>query len=165
MPSKQLISKLFVLLSTTAPMALLLVVLPPAPSFAAGKKAPPPPSPLSKLHERVERAFVRCDASLLRPVLSRRIKTFVASRALAPADGYYGADQLLLLLERLFEGRTTIRFQALAADPKPRQDGRATLPFRWISSGGDQSRREISLALILALEGAHWQIREIRDLK
>jgi hypothetical protein len=163
MPSTSLISRLFSTAAVPWLAAVLLVLLPVASSQAAEEK--PPPSPLAELHQKVERAFVRCDAALLRPVLSRRIKTFVASRALAPSDGYYGADQLLLLFERLFEGRTTVQFTALSADPKPRRDGRASLPIRWISSGSGQSRSEISLALILAKEGTDWQIREIRDQK
>ena len=145
-------------------LCAMLLVLPVAPARAAGEKQPPRSS-LDELHGRVERAFVRCDASLLGPVLSRRVKTFVASRALAPADGYYGADQLLLLFERLFEGRTTVSFTFLTADPKPRRDGRASLPIRWISSGGGRASGEVVLALILATEGADWQIREIRDQK
>jgi hypothetical protein len=152
--------------STTVRPSFAFVVLLLIP-FAAlpGADKEKPPSPLAELHQQVERAFVRCDAALLRPVLSRRSKTFVASRALAPADGYYGADQLLLLFERLFEGRTTVRFTALSPDPKPRRDGRASLPIRWTSIGSDRSRSEISLALILAREGTDWKIREIRDQK
>lgn len=137
----------------------------PVASALAAEEEKPPASPLAELHERVERAFVRCDAAQLRPILSRRVKTFVASRALTPAEGYYGADQLLLLFERLFEGRTTIRFRAITPDPKLRRDGRASLPIRWISRASGQPPSEISLALILVMEGADWQIREIRDQK
>lgn len=144
-------------------VATLLLVLSVTTAPAADEKSPR--SPLAELHGRVERAFVRCDAVPLRTVLSRKVKTFVATRALTLSDGYYGADQLLLLFERLFEGRTTIRFTALSADPKPRRDGRASLPIRWISSGRGQSRNELSLSFILALEGTDWKIREIRDLK
>ena len=92
---------------------------------------------------------------------------FVATRALAPTDGYYGADQLLILFERLFDGRTDHRSNSghFRAIRKPRRDGRASLPIRWVSSDGSESRSEVSLTLILAKEGTDWQIREIRDLK
>ena len=162
MPSTPLISRLSP--AAMSPLAgVLLLALSLAPARAAEET--PPPSPLAKLHARVERAFGRCDAGILRPLLSRRVKTFVDSRVLAPSDGYYGADQLLLLFERLFERRTTISFTALSADLKPRRDGRARLPIRWISREGGSSRNEISLTLILDTEGATWHIREIRDLK
>lgn len=163
MPSMPLIS------TPVAPMAMRLVAvmvgiaLPMTSTLAADES--PTPMPLAKLHARVERAFSRCDAAQLRPVLSRKIKTLVATRALAPSDGYYGADQLLILFERLFDGRTTIGFKALTSDPKTRRDGRASLPVRWISSDKAESRSALSLILILAKEGTDWQIREIRDLK
>jgi hypothetical protein len=140
-----------------------ILLLPAVPPGAAADE--PPASPLAGLHARVERAFARCDAGLLRPVLSRKIKTFVAAGALTETDGYYGADQLVILFERLFEGRTTLRVEALSPDPKPRRDGSASLPIRWISSGRSGSRSEIALAFILTMEGQDWQIREIRDLK
>ena len=163
MPSTPLISWLSPAATVPLSAGVLLLALALAPAHAAEETLPP--SPLAKLHARVERAFGRCDAAMLQPLLSRRVKTFVDTTVLAPSDGYYGADQLLLLFERLFHGRTTISFTALSPDPKPRRDGRASLPIRWISSDGGRSRSEISLTLILGTEGTNWQIREIRDLK
>jgi len=154
------------LVATTA-MTLVAVVALPALSFppAFAAEETPTPTPVAKLSARVERAFTRCDAAQLRPVLPRKVKMLVATRALAPSDGYYGADQLLILFERLFDGRTTIGFRAISSDPKTRRDGRASLQIRWISSDSGESRSEISLTLILVKEGTDWQIREIRDLK
>lgn len=154
----------FVATSATALVAfVVLLAVSITPALSAEET--PTPTPLAKLHARVERAFSRCDAAQLRPILSRKVKMLVATRSLAPSDGYYGADQLLILFERLFEGRTTIGFKALSTDPKTRRDGRANLPIRWISSDSGESRSELSLTLILAKEGTDWQIREIRDLK
>ena len=47
-------------------------------------------------------AFQRADADRLAASLSQRLKTYVACTALGVGDGYYGADQMHLLLRRLF---------------------------------------------------------------
>lgn len=159
---------------TVAVFQVLTVLHPAPPGFlsvfaappASDERSTPEVSPaLAALHALVERAFVRCDASALKPAFSRRGKTFVAASALSRADGYYGADQLVLLFGRLFEGRSTIRFTALAPAPRVRSDGRAVLPVAWISRGRESSRHEVRFNLIMALEGKVWHVREIRDLK
>jgi len=163
MPSTSLSNKLIV--ATVVSLLATMVGLELSPPQALAAEETTPPSPLMKLQAQVERAFGRCDAAMLRPILSRRFKTLVATRVLAPSDGYYAADQLLILFERLFEGRTTVRFKAISADSKPRGDGRASLPIRWISSDGGQSHTEVTFVLMLARYDGDWQIREIRDLK
>ena len=68
---------------------------------------------LAALHGVIEKAFVRGDAKLLRPAMSRRVKTYVASSALGASDGYYGADQTLLLFRAHpdLEGHFSVRFR------------------------------------------------------
>jgi hypothetical protein len=120
---------------------------------------------LHDLHAAIERAFVRCDTEPLRSSFSRRVKTYVASGALGVADGYYGADQILLVLGHLFAERSTIRFASLEETPRRTRDGQAVLPARWRYREEGSPEAEVGIAFTLAPEGGTWYIREIRDLK
>ena len=80
---------------------------------------------LGRLHAAIEAAFQGCDATPLGTAFSKRVKTFLTSRALGVRQGYYGADQALLILRRGFEGRTTLRFK-LGAPDDGEQIGRAS---------------------------------------
>ena len=113
----------------------------------------------------IEKSFRRCDAGRLRPAFSREVKTYVALPALGVPDGYYGADQMLLLLQRMFEGRSTVRFSINRPRARIRKDGRAVLAAKWVYRDGAVTRAELRISFVLAAEGPHWRIREIRRLK
>jgi hypothetical protein len=117
------------------------------------------------LRVSIEKAFSHCNADPLKPALSRRTKTYVALSSLGVPDGYYGADQMLLLLRRMFDDRTTIRL-AIAEQPRaPRTDGLAVLTASWVYREKGSAKREIKIAFVLASEGTVWRIREVRGLK
>ncbi len=120
---------------------------------------------LRRLHAAIERAFQRCDSSLLKTAFSPRVKTFLSSRALGIRQGYYGADQALLMLRRGFEGRTTMRFKLGPPDDAAQQAGRRVVPARWLYRDDGASKSETRLSFTLAPEGGAWFIREIRELK
>jgi len=160
-------------------LALLLAGL-EAPS-ASGQVRPPGASPpvsprprkpgdeavegLHKAGEALERAFTHGDARELRALLPRRLKTYVSSRALGIADGYYGADQVLLILRRLFDRRVTLRFTPLQAEARPRAHARAALSALWVFRDEDAPDSEARITFVFAPEGSAWTLREIRDLE
>lgn len=154
----------------TACLATLALLDPagPPPPRASEERAPVDSAPvdprLQKLAETIERAFLRCDAHDLGRALSRRVKVYVSADLVQTSQGYFGADQLVLLLRRLFEGRSTSRFAALAPPPSPRS-GQAILAARWLSRDAEGAEQEMRLSFTLADEGAAWSIREIRELK
>ena len=148
-------------------LTLLHTAAQPPPGEAgerAGTPRDPRDSRLQGIHDTIERTFLRCDARELRPALSRRVKIYVSTGLLGTGDGYFGADQLLLLLRRLFAGRSTVRFTALPAPPRQRA-GQTILTARWLSRDVGGAEQEMRVSFTLAPEGPGWSIREIRELK
>ena len=153
---------------TAAALLLLAAVLVSARSPGAtageqgeGREAPP----FEAVRDPIRAAFARGDADRLRPVLSRRTKTYVSLEETGAPDGYYGADQLILLFRRMFAGLTTVRLSFGDPAEGPRPDGQAALTAQWIHRRDTGGRSETRLAFILALEAGAWRIREIRGLK
>jgi hypothetical protein len=120
---------------------------------------------LRRLHAAIESAFTRCDHTLLKSAFSNRVKTFLSSKALAVRQGYYGADQAVLILRRGFEGRTTLRFILSALDESSQQNERTALRARWLYREEGASKSEARLTFTLVPEGGTWCIREIREMK
>lgn len=168
MTGAQLVRRL--VLRGAASVAALALLGHPRPSLASAPEesaqaAPQPADPrLQRASETIERAFLRCDADDLGSTLSRRVKIYVSAGLVGTGQGYFGAGQLVLLLRRLFEGRSTTRFSPLAPPPSPRS-GRAVLAARWLSRDFGGAEQEVRLAFTLAQEGSDWSIREIRELK
>ena len=140
----------------TAPLLLLLIAI----GVARADENPGP----RVVAEVLQAAFTDCDPAVLRPFLSRRLKTYIALGDLGPESGYYGADQAALVLIRLFTGRTTTRF-TLA--PAPEHPGQApiVLSSRWTFKGDGADRGEAHLTFTLASEAGAWRLREIRALR
>jgi len=133
---------------------------------AAPAAAAPPPDPgLVSSERRVADAFNRADADRLAAALSQRLKTYVACAALGVGDGYYGSDQMRILLRRLFRDRETVRFRALPPPMAPRADGTAVAMVAWSYRDAGSPPAEARLALSFAREPDGWRLREIRDLK
>ena len=132
-----------------------------APSFAETERD----ERLRRLHGAIEAAFLGCHATPLGTAFSKRLKIFLSSRALGVRQGYYGADQALLILRRGFDGRTTLRFKLGALDEGAQQNGRRIVRARWLYREEDGSKSEARLSFTLATEGGDWCIREIRELK
>ena len=120
---------------------------------------------LQRLHAAIEEAFERCESTPLKRAFSRRVKTLMSSRALGVRQGYYGADQVLLFLQRAFEGRATLRFKLVTPDDAPPGNARRALRARWLYRDEGASKSEARLSFALAAEGGDWLIREIRELK
>lgn len=137
----------------------------PGPSSAPAPAPSTPADPLDPVRAAVERAFVRGDAAPLRPYLPRRAKIYIAPGVLEVADGYYGADQVAMILRRLFERRTTVRVKCANGDAAEAPGGRRLLPIRWVYRGKDATKSERRLVFTIVPEGSAWHIREIRDWK
>ena len=120
---------------------------------------------LQRLQDTIAAGFARADASQLAAVFSVRMKTYVACAPLGVEDGYYGADQMQILLRRLFRGRTTARFQILERAERARTDGLAVLTALWSYRQAGSPPAEIRLSFTLAPEADAWHVREIRDMK
>ena len=166
-------------LATTGVLAATLTVsfLPPAaarppqdspPSRAARGETGPGPrreDHLAVVQESIEQAFVRCDPAPLERFLARRVKIYVSAGSLGISDGYYGADQLLLLVRRMLEGRSTVRFTLLPAGTRSRTGGQARVSALWLYREEGAPESEARISFTLAPEGGHWTIREIREMK
>jgi len=153
-----------------APFLLCALLFAAAAAEATLARASPSDDPeqdegLARLHAAIEAAFQRCDVAPLRTAFSRRVKTLLSSRALGVRQGYYGADQALLILGRGFEGLRTLRFRLAEPDDAARQDGRLAVRARWVFREEGASKTEVRLSFTFAPEGEGWCIREIRELK
>ena len=115
--------------------------------------------------ESIAQAFQEGNADRLAALFSRRIKTYVAWSPLAADDGYYGADQIRLLLRRLFRGCETVRFRLLEPVSQARPDGVAVVPAAWVFRRDGSTPTEVRISLRLGPESGAWRVREIRDLK
>ena len=120
---------------------------------------------LAIVQESIEQAFVRCDAAPLEQLLARRVKIYVSAGGLGISDGYYGADQLLLMMRRMLEGRSTVRFSLLPAGARSRTGGQARVSALWLYREEGAPESEARISFTLAPEGGHWTIREIREMK
>jgi len=118
---------------------------------------------MRRLQDEIGIGFTRGEADHIARLLSSKMKTYVACRMLADADGYYGADQLRLLLRRLFRGRTTTGFRLVQAAAQ-RPDGQAVMQAIWTFRETGAAAADIRLAFTLAREAGAWRLREIRDL-
>ncbi|MFQ5876945.1 MAG: hypothetical protein ACE5JH_04540 [Acidobacteriota bacterium] len=129
---------------------------------AAGE---PADGPGAAIRARIEGAFLRCDADALRPALAGRGKIYVSAALLGAPAGYYGADQLLVLFHRLFEGKTTIRLSAISSAAVSPREGRSVYPVEWIYSEDGSPHSQARLAFGLACGRSGCSIREIREMK
>ena len=120
--------------------------------------------PLRDAHAVLERVFQRGEAALLRPLLPRRLKIYLSCGSLGIPEGYYGADQMILLFDRLFGERLTTRFSALDPPQRGADEGQAVIVAHWQFRPREGPSQEVGLSFALALDGG-WTIREIRDLK
>lgn len=147
-------------------VGLLLIVPSPEPAAAAGgaDDRPRASERLLALQAAIEEAFGRCDAGPLRPAFSRRLKVYLAADSLGIDGGYYGADQALLILRRVFAGRTTERFTLDTARPDAAGD-ETTTRARWSFLHGGVPGAEVRLAFTLMAEGKGWSVREIREIR
>ncbi|HUD70641.1 MAG TPA: hypothetical protein VMQ62_01660 [Dongiaceae bacterium] len=131
---------------------------------AVEPEGPLPVDPeLYRQQVEITAGFTGADADRVARLLSPRLKTYVACHALAPEDGYYGADQLRLLLRRLFRGRETTGFKLVSTVTR-RPDGQAVLQAIWSYRDAASATAQFHLAFTLAHQGNGWRLREIRDL-
>ena len=136
-----------------------------APADASGGAGEPREAGLDEIENLIVASFEKSDADRLATAFSRRVKTYVACAPLADADGYYGADQMRLLLRRMFRGRETVRFRILEPATRRRPDGLAVLTAVWAFRESSAPVSQARLSFALGPEGGSWRVREIRDLK
>ena len=146
-------------LSGMIPVLVALLLIGPGRAAAPPSEEAPGPAAVA---EALQATFADSEASNLEPYLSRRIKTYLALSDVGPASGYYGADQALLLMRRMFKDRTTIRF---TLTPPPGRPGTIVLQGRWTFKDDTTSRSELHFVFIIVPDGSAWRIREIRAHK
>ncbi len=153
--------------SSPSPLVAALVALvalgAPLGAAAEPEERPPVDPELYRQQVEITSGFTGADADRVAHLLSPRLKTYVACHALAPEDGYYGADQLRLLLRRLFHGRETTGFKVVSPVNR-RPDGQAVIQAIWSYRDAASPTEQVHLAFTLAREGDDWRLREIRDL-
>lgn len=129
-----------------------------------GQEAAPRDAGLQRLETLITTGFRSGDDDRLAAAFSRRVKTYVACAPLATDDGYYGADQMRLLLRRMFRGKETVRFRILEPAAR-RPDGLAVISALWEYRDPTSALSQVRLSFGLAPEEGAWHVREIRDLK
>jgi hypothetical protein len=145
-------------------VALLALLATVSARRAVAPEVPSTVDPELRRHQtELEAGFAAADADRIARLLSSRLKTYVACHTLAQEDGYYGADQLRLLLRRLFRGRETTGFKVVTEVTR-RPDGQAVLQAIWSYRDTASLTAQVHLAFTLALESGAWRLREIRDL-
>jgi hypothetical protein len=159
---------------TTIPFALLLAIffagfaparaLPSGESTETDSSQPEARPPHESVAVAIEKAFAHNDARLLRSVLPKRSKVYLSTLTLGIEDGYYGPDQLIALLDRIFRLRPTRRFtwEPPRASPSD-QPVSLTAVWRYRPKGG--SRSSIRLRFVVAPGSSGWSVREIRESK
>ena len=157
-PATRRLERWRVLRAAGAALALCLLSGPVAADGAPGAEPE-----LNRVQQEIAGGFTRGEADRIARLLSPKMKTYVACRVLAEADGYYGADQLRLLLQRLFRGRTTTSFRVVQ-QAAARPDGQAVMQAVWTFRDYGAAAADIRLAFTLALDAGAWRLREIRDL-
>ncbi len=120
---------------------------------------------LQPIEAVIESTFLRGDPAALRPELPRRIKVYVSAPALGIDGAYYGPDQTLLLLRRLLDERSTLRFTFSGTPARPQEDRESIVAARWRFRDRGGSESDVRISFTLAPEESGWSIREIRELK
>jgi hypothetical protein len=153
--------------SSLSPLVATLVALlalgAPLRAAVVPEARPPADPEMERQQVEIAAGFTGADADRVARLLSPRLKTYVACHTLAPEDGYYGADQLRLLLRRLFRGRETTGFKVVSPVNR-RPDGQAVLQAIWSYRDAASPTAQVHLAFTLTREGDAWRLREIRDL-
>lgn len=144
---------------------LMLLSAVASPCAAADKPAETRDDGLTQIESLIASGFQKGDAERLAVAFSRRVKTYVACSPLATSDGYYGAEQIRLLLRRMFRGRETVSFRVLEPAARRRPDGMAVLSALWTYRDASAPLTQIRLSFGLGSESGSWRVREIRDLK
>ena len=158
----------------TIPLVLLLAisvagtarssVLRSGDSKETGSSQPEAGGPHKTVVGAIEKAFTHNDARLLRSALPKRGKVYISTRTLGIEDGYYGPDQLVALLDRIFRLRPTRRFTwEPPRTPPSGQPVSLTAVWRYRPKGG--SRSSTRLRFVVAPESSGWSVREIRETK
>jgi len=132
---------------------------------STGRDAAPREAELQQFETLISIGFQKGDVDRLSTAFSRRVKTYVACAPLATDAGYYGADQMRLLLRRMFRGKETIRFRILEPAARLRPDGLAVISALWAYRDPTSPLTQVRLSFGLAPEEGAWRVREIRDLK
>jgi hypothetical protein len=114
--------------------------------------------------QAVEAAFRKGSASALRSCVSSGAKVRVELREVTEGSGNYGASQLQVIFERIFEENRTLQFHVPREQVTASAQGTAFARALWVrrvASGGEEVTD--NLTLTLRREGDEWRIHEIRS--
>jgi hypothetical protein len=112
----------------------------------------------------VEGAFRGGSASGLRACVSRTAKVRVDLRGQAEGSGSYGASQLQVIFERIFDESPTREFTVKRDEVTVSAQGTAFARARWSRrsrAGGDEVTD--TLTLTLRREDGEWRVYELRS--
>ena len=112
----------------------------------------------------VESAFRSGSASALRACVSRTAKVRVDLRGLNEGAGSYGASQLQVIFQRIFDAFPTREFTVDRDAVTVSAQGTAFARARWTRSG-TAGAEEVTdtLTLTLRREGGEWRVYELRS--
>ena len=112
----------------------------------------------------VEGAFRSGSASALRGCVSRTAKVRVDLRGLSEGAGSYGASQLQVIFERIFDAHPTRAFNVKRDEVTVSAQGTAFARARWTRrAGAAEDEVTDTLTLTLRREDGEWRVYELRS--
>ncbi len=143
--------------------ALAVALLLAAPAVG-GADVDGPDQGLEVRLRRIESAFREGSAVSLRPSFSSSAKVRVDLRDLPDGQGSYGAGQLQVIFDRLFEQFRTQDFAFGTDDVRMPTHGTAFARGRWVRVGQPRGPETVdTLTFTLREESGDWRILEIRS--
>ena len=123
-----------------------------------------PPEQVDQALRQIEVAFRTAESRRLGPVLPRDSKVLVALDSFSQPEGYYAADQVILLFQEIFEAARVIHFHL---DRKRLGSADAVVlyvPARWAVRTEESGIREARLQFTIRREDDAYYIRSIKEL-
>ncbi len=148
-------------MSTIRPLASSVSVLVLCAAAAGAGSLDPA---LSTRLRRIETAFRGGDAASLRPIFAASGKVRVDLKDVMEGPGSYGASQLEVIFDRIFDENRTREFAFRDGDVTVSAPGTAFARGRWVRKGRPAGTDATdTLTFTLRQESGDWRIHEIRS--
>lgn len=146
-----------------APAGALVLLFLVASTRVLGGAQEEPPALGSRL-QRIEEAFRRGDAGALRDSCPSNGKVRVDLKGLTGGPASYGAGQLQVVFDRIFDDHRTREFAFRKDDVSMSSPRTAFARGRWVRNRHPGAQETVEhLTFTLREEGGDWRIHEIRS--
>jgi hypothetical protein len=133
------------------------------PGPAAIARASEPDAGLLSRLERIETAFRQGSAGALRDSCASAGKVRLDLQDVVAEQGSYGAGQLQVIFDQIFDQYRTSAFAFTRDDVKVSPPGTAFARSRWVRRARGGSEAVDTLTFTLRQEGGEWRVHEIRS--